>query len=670
MILSKISVYTVVLFFLANSAVAQDFKLPKIAAEDLEAAIYPLDSAAPAVFLYKVRETYFDYTEEDGWSIITDVRERIKILDKEGLDYATKKIPVFKRDSENELLDKVEGITYNLEKGKITKTKLDEDILYKKNINEHWDEFAFTMPAARVGSVIEWSYRLVSPFWKIDDLILQEDIPVAHYFSRIRNPEMFGFRIIKKGSFKIEPRSSVERRNLNFTYGGYGGYGTTTMRSNSANLSFPEIISEYEKEDIPALKTEPFVNNVNNYRYSVIYELVSTEFNEGNVKNYATDWAEVAKSIFKSKNFGKQLQDPHFLRSNADMLKQKYPDKNERMEQAFNLIKARMTWNGDYSKYTDKGLSRAYKDGTGNVAEVNLLLVALLRECGLEANPVLVSTRSNGIPSFPTLEGFNYVIAGLRVSGKNILMDATDKLSTPNVLPSRVYNWKGRMISAVGASQEVDLYDGLFADEYITLVAEIDEDGVLAGHVKKRYKGNEALNYRTKYNSVSKEEMIARTTEELAIDKITDFQVENVFSFNEPIVESFSFKSGKSLDRIGDNTYFSPMLFLRLNENPFKSTERNFPVNFIHPFSATKTVTIKIPENHKILSLPKSINIALPNKIGTFIYSVREQDGMVQAISRFFINEPNISSGDYFSLRKFYELRVEGENEKIVLKKG
>lgn len=73
-----------------------------------------------------------------------------------------------------------------------------------------------------------------------------------------------------------------------------------------------------------------------------------------------------------------------------------------------------MVWNGDYGKYTDQNISKAFKEGKGNVAEINLLLVALLKETGLQANPVLISTQSNGIPIFPTLEGFNYVIAGVR----------------------------------------------------------------------------------------------------------------------------------------------------------------------------------------------------------------------------------------------------------------
>jgi hypothetical protein len=61
----------------------------------------------------------------------------------------------------------------------------------------------------------------------------------------------------------------------------------------------------------------------------------------------------------------------------------------------------------------NEGVKKAYKDKTGNVAEINLMLTAMLRYAGLNANPVLVSTRSNGIAIFPNRTAFNYVIAAV-----------------------------------------------------------------------------------------------------------------------------------------------------------------------------------------------------------------------------------------------------------------
>ncbi|WP_373055489.1 DUF3857 domain-containing protein [Zunongwangia sp. H14] len=669
MVLNKF-VYAFLCIFIFSYSRAQDLDMPKVSQEDLEAKVYAKDATAPAVYLYKTRETYFDYAEEDGWFLITLVTERIKILNKDGLDYATRKVKAYKNDSEAERIEKVEGVTYNLEEGKINKVKLDEGVLYEKNINEHWDEFAFTMPAAKVGSVIEWSYRLVSPFLKIDDLVLQENIPVSHYLAKIRYPRMFGFRLIKKGNFEIEPKTTVDRRSLNFSYDSRGGYGTTTLRSNTAKANFSEVTNYYEKNDIPALKPEPYVNNLNNYRFSVFYELISTEFSEGNLKNYATTWEEVAQTIFKSKNFGKQLENTRFLKKEAEVLKEKYPDKAERIEQVLQFVQSKMTWNGYYGKYTEEDISRVYKEGVGNVAEINLILVALLRESGIDANPVLVSSKNNGIPMFPTLEGFNYVIAGIREPGRNILLDGTDKYSTPNILPARVYNWTGRMINKYGASQEVELLGDAMANEFLSVTGTIDGDGKLTGTVSRRYGNNEALRYRDKYDKLPNEEIKKLAAEELAIEDLKAFEVENMHDIKKPVIESFNFETGKGMDVIGSNIYLSPLLFYGLEESPFKSEERNFPVDFLYPFSTTKTFNLKIPDTYKVLSLPEPLNVALPENLGAYTYKVVvAPGGLIQAISRFSINRQEISERNYKALREFFKLRVEKEKEKIVLEK-
>lgn len=102
-------------------------------------------------------------------------------------------------------------------------------------------------------------------------------------------------------------------------------------------MSFQEIINVYQKENIPALKMEPLVNNINNYRYSIVYELTSTEFSEGNIQKYSIEWEDVARSIFKSQHFGKQLVNTRFLQSEAEILKQNIPIKIRELSRYWSL---------------------------------------------------------------------------------------------------------------------------------------------------------------------------------------------------------------------------------------------------------------------------------------------------------------------------------------------
>ena len=101
----------------------------------------------------------------------------------------------------------------------------------------------------------------------------------------------------------------------------------------------------------------------------------------------------------------------------------------------FDFVKSKVKWNEYYGKYTSDGVKKAYKEQVGNVAEINLMLTSMLRYAGLNANPVLVSTRDNGIPLFPTREGYNYVISCVELPTGKVLLDATNKYGSPNILP-------------------------------------------------------------------------------------------------------------------------------------------------------------------------------------------------------------------------------------------
>jgi hypothetical protein len=53
----------------------------------------------------------------------------------------------------------------------------------------------------------------------------------------------------------------------------------------------------------------------------------------------------------------------------------------------FKFVQHKMNWNNQNGYYTDKGVIKAYIDRTGNVAEINFILTAMLKFAGINANP-------------------------------------------------------------------------------------------------------------------------------------------------------------------------------------------------------------------------------------------------------------------------------------------
>ena len=141
-------------------------------------------------------------------------------------------------------------------------------------------------------------------------------------------------------------------------------------------------------------------------------------------------------------------------------------------------------------------MKKAYKNKTGNTAEINLMLTAMLRFAGLNANPVLISTRDNGIAFFPSRTAFNYVIAAVETPEGLILLDATEKYSEPNILPLRDLNWIGRLIRKDGTSTEVDLMPKTLSREATNMSVVLKADGSAEGKIRRQLTNYEALEFR------------------------------------------------------------------------------------------------------------------------------------------------------------------------------
>ncbi|HAX16696.1 MAG TPA: hypothetical protein DCX87_13810, partial [Leeuwenhoekiella sp.] len=64
----------VVLMGAVHCVQAQKIKLDKVTEDELELKVYAEDSTAAAIYLDKVRETYFDYKTSSGFMIINEFK--------------------------------------------------------------------------------------------------------------------------------------------------------------------------------------------------------------------------------------------------------------------------------------------------------------------------------------------------------------------------------------------------------------------------------------------------------------------------------------------------------------------------------------------------------------------------------------------------------------------
>ena len=663
-----------VLLSISFSGNAQDFKFGKVSEEELKETFNPSDSSATATVLYRSKEIGFNYVQGAGFNVVTEVFERIKIYDKAGFDYATVSQSLYRNNNDIETVSGLKAYTYTLKNGKIEKSKMEKSAIFTTELNKYRNEEKFTLPNVKEGCVIEYQYRITSPFYySIDEIALQYDIPIKQQEISISAPEYFVFKPNMKGYLAVNPKYSTKSDKINFTNKSRttsgGGWGVTSTEYSSQSIDYKVNVTNYNMTNIPALKEEPFVNAMNNYRSSVNYELQYVKFPQQLQENYTTTWEDVIKKIYESDNFGGQLKSTRYFKDELEILRSKTSSATELMVAIFSHVQGHMNWNNIYGYYVDKGVKTAYKEQTGNIADINLMLTAMLQAAGLSASPVLVSTRSHGVPMSPTREGFNYVIASVEIDGNLILLDATNKYTRPNLLPTRALNWFGRKIQKDGSIILVDLFPKNLSEESVQLSINLKENGSIEGKVRLTNRDYNAYLFRNKYANSVEDDYLEKLENKNNGMEISDYSIKNKGSMGKPVSESYSFSLDNQADVVGDKIYFSPLFHLAMKENPFKLEKREYPIDFSFPWREKYTVNIAIPEGYKITSLPESANITMVDNIGGFQYQVLDNGTAVQLRVDVKINQAVIPASYYNGLKELFKNIVEKQTEKVVLSK-
>ncbi|WP_299888897.1 DUF3857 domain-containing protein [uncultured Lacinutrix sp.] len=665
---------TIIALLLLNIAFAQNYKFGKISKEELMETSNQDDPDAHATVLYKKHNVSFDYREDDGFVQQNEYHERIKIYDKQGFEWANKRFRLYDRsNSSKEELNDLKAYTYTLENGKIEKTKLKKEGIFEEKNNKYWSTTTLTMPNVKEGCIIEMKYIIESQFMQIDDVVLQYDIPIKKLEVDVVIPEYFNFKKIvnPKAVFYPKFEEYTNNRKETITSKSRSGQFASQTTFQSSDFEFKENGFKVYMDNIPALSNEPLVDNRDNYRSKIALEYEYYRGPNGQLKYYSTNWEKVTKNIFDSDGFGGQLDRQNYYKDEVNTLLNGVEDPMEKAALIYNFVKNKVKWNGFIGYTSEKGVKKAYKEGVGNVADINLMLTSMLKYAGLSANPVLISTRDNGIPIVPSTSGFNYVIAAIELKDNLILLDASSKYAIPNILPERILNWQGRIIRERGSSAWVSLATGKKSKEVNSINFNIESDLSINGKVRTQLTNHLALEYRNLYTNASEESTIKRLERGNDGVEISNLKISNIDKIGKPVMFSYDFELESAVEEIGGNLYLSPLLFLTVEENIFKQETRQFPIDFIHPITDKYSVNIKLPEGYIVESIPENAKVEFNTNEAKFSYITKKNgESSIQLIINLDINRTLVFPSDYNVFKQFFQFLVDKQSEKIVLKKA
>ena len=627
-----------IILVFSSAGYAQEYKIQKITADDFKENKYATDTLASAVVEYNIGNTYYEAVV-GSYQLITITKTRIKILNKDGYNYATVKIPLYRNKSTREFLTVSNAYTYNLVDGNVEKTKLKGDGEFMEKIEGNHYLATFTMPNVKEGSIIEYTTKVTSPYFNnIPEWYFQLRIPVVYSEYSLTVPYSLIFLKYIKGNTKINQVAIGDKYT-------------------------------YKATNIQALRNESFVANINSYRSSVVHSFSGYRDKSGLIKKIAGTWEDVVKSIIENDNFGKQLKNVSSFKEIATSIIEGKKSDDEKADAIFKYVQQNFNSNHDTGIYTSQNLKDTYKSKIGNSADINLLAIALMKSANIKAYPVILSTRSRGISYLPTVEAFNNVIVGIEILGKTYLYDASNKYASKDILPIHNLNWMGRLIRDDGTSKDVLMEPKIKSRYGVSANLKVNLTNYsIDGKFRRSFSNYEAFIVRNRYENLSNDKIVEKI-EETYESEIENYTINNLNDLAENVEESFTTTKESSFDVIGNKVYLKPLHIFGVQENPFKDDERNYPIDFIYPQTNAYTITYEIPEGYEVDFLPTSKKFVTGSDSINASWIVTKDEKQIKVRFNLDYNIAFIDSKEYHDIKKIFDEVIKFKDERIVLKK-
>ncbi len=629
----------IIIQFIAFQSVFAD-KLPKfgkVSREELQMSTLPEDPDADAVYLFEEGDLKL-MEGSNNYFIEREQRVRIKILTEEGKKYADIKLPFWHEDK----LRNIKAHTI-LPDGKKIKLKK-KDIFEEKN--GKFKTISFAIPGVEVGAVIEYKYKLISKY--IRDL-------EPWYF---QNPE---YTKLSRYSVTVRPyfKYTAFYRNMTEIEPQKEGYFLPGERKQLTKFT-------WEMRDLPPIREEPYMRTTNDYRAAVHFQLLEYSSPYAHHK-YVKEWSDLAKA--HQKYYDEFMSKDKTLKA---IVAEQVSDSMSALEK----IKALYAWVQNEVDTDGKGFTgidnepkKVAKERKGKATEKNLLLINLLRIAGMEAYPLLISTRGNGIVirNQPRITQFNHLLAGAMVGKRLYIMDTRYKNYPFGMLPRADLVDVAFLINKPGQFIKLQPPKKLNMT-YCKADLALAEDGSLSASAYMRLEAYRAVFARNDILDDGQEaylkSMLEKHFEKVELDS---FEITNVDNPEMPLYIKATFHVPEYAQIIGNMMYVNTPALSKLTENPFKREKRYFPVEFAYNSAATDDISLTLPDGFSVIELPNGKKVNRKDQKISFI-DHWSADGNKVTLQRQFMRRKLVyKPRDYAFLRGFYDQMVGADQAQLVL---
>lgn len=659
-------------FFYVTTLYAQNIrneKFGEISLEDFNPKSSVIDKDAAAIVLSDVGNTDFEGNNNGDFSVVYKRHKKILIKKHSAFDEATLKIYLWQfSSSAEERLEDLEAATYNIVDGKVVQTKLAKKDIIKENFSKNILLNKFTLPELHENCIIEYKYTTRSPFDnRLPSWNFQDEYPTLWSEYQVTIPPMYSYAIIKKGIYHtlVVDSNKLKYKNYSILLPATTSYGSSKIFETSGDAKW----LLWAMKEIPAYKPQQFVTNPQDHIARYDFRLHQIRYSEEVIVRKIKSWFETAASMLQQADFGQILdkEKNEWLEKEVTTLTGNKEGK-EAANIIFQYVRDNFTAKKDGDIFMSDEPKKVFKNKKGNVADINLLLTAMLYNKGYIAEPVILSTRGNGKVDEVSaiINQYDYVICRLTIDSTIYFLDASEKNNGFGKLPIYCYNGYGRIIAPTPTLVNLSA-DENKESKVTSVFMSNNESGKMEASFTSNLGYEESQQLRDRLVKTSTSDFFKETAKSYSFTPVlSNTEIENHKNFDLPIAVKYdmTFSLGDE-----DIIYFNPLMAEITKENIFKAEKRIFNVEMPAATSETYILNMEIPKGYVVDELPKSVRSKLNEDEGLFEYIISNKNGLIQLKCVFQLNKANYLAEDYDSLREFFGLMVKKQSEQIVFKK-
>lgn len=664
--------------FYSNSLFAQnasDHLFDKITPKDFTVQSSLVDSNTEAVILADWGKTEFEGNNKGWVSWIFKRKKRILILKKRAADLADVAISIYfkervqSEDDREEILTDVSGTSYNLENGLVKEYKLNKKDVFVEKTDKHHKTTKFAMPAVKENTIIDISYTIKSDFeFNIPSWTFQNGrCPTLWSDYSIEIPSLLSYMSLYKMNHPLFiKKDETGHKTYSVVIKNHNGMVNTQERlSVTAEVSK----SRWVMKDLPAFEYEDFVNSPENVKDYIRFQLYQVNNGEKTEDVYNT-WKGTIDNLEKDEEFLEGLKQADEWATETVLKMENSGIKSQDMAKSlFEFVQNNFTCSNHNKIFITDKITDVIKNRAGNVGEINLLLVSLLRKAGMNADPALLSTTGNGKASltYPELDGFNYLICRLKTDSINYLLDASQPRLGFGVLDKSCYNDFARVIASDSAVIPLKAA-ALIEKKYVNIQLTKQPSGFLHGEASVIYGMDKSLQLRRQI--VNNTTSYLKNKEKELSNEVIHFSNGKIDSLNQNELPLNFHYQVELQQPNADIIYIKPFLLEGYTVNMFPYHIRKNPVELPFASDDIYSFVMELPAGYSLEELPKSAKIDLNEKDAVFEFKVSsDYKSYVMVKSRLKFNTVFYDKGDYENLITFYAAIMKKFQEMIVLKK-